>query len=121
MGADPGLGDHGRRGGGGFASGGVLDAAPPGPGLARFADDAWRDGLGGLDDDELTGVMRAWRRLASRAAAGELAVVSELAARRAAGGRHASDHLDDEVGLALTLTRRAAGSLLDLALDLDRL
>jgi hypothetical protein len=37
------------------------------------------------------------------------------------GARRPFDHVDDEVAVALTLTRRSAGRLLDLALSLDRL
>src|SRR5262249_35229393 len=72
-----------RRGaGGGFAAGGVTDDLPPGPVLAGFADDAWTAGLRRLSDDELIGVLRASRRLASWAAAMELACVADLWRRR---------------------------------------
>ena len=65
-----------RRGGGrGFAAGGALDRMEPGGLLALFTDRAWQDGLGRLSDDELFGLMAAQRRLASRAAAGELAAI----------------------------------------------
>ena len=55
-----------------------------------------------------------------------VAAVSGLVARREAAGRETGDwrpldHVDDEVAVALTLTRRSAGRLLDLALGLDRL
>jgi hypothetical protein len=94
--------------------------------LATLLDLAQRDGLGQLDDDQLTGVLQAANRLASWAAAQKLAAVSQLAARREADGRSSGDwrpfdHVDDEVAVALTLTRRSAGRLLDLALSLDRL
>jgi hypothetical protein len=45
----------------GFAEGGVLDVLAPGVALAGCADDA-HAGLGGLTDDELIGVLRAWAR-----------------------------------------------------------
>src|SRR5690348_1701376 len=61
--------DRARGDGGGFAAGGVTDELSPGPVLAGFADDAWTAGLGRLSDDELIGVLRASRRLASWAAA----------------------------------------------------
>ncbi len=98
----------------------------PGPALAILADGVQRDGLEHLDDDQLTGVLQAANRLASWAAAQKLAAVSQLAARREADGRSSGDwrpfdHVDDEVAVALTLTRRSAGRLLDLALALDRL
>jgi hypothetical protein len=71
------------RAGAGFAHGGVADMMVPGPVLADLADQAWQQGLGGLDDDQLTGVLAAWQRLGARAAAGLLSAASELAARRA--------------------------------------
>jgi hypothetical protein len=110
----------------GFAAGGVLDTLPPGAVLAGFAGDAWSDGLGRLTDDELIGVLGAWRRMASWATAAELAAVSELTDRRqrAAGadddGGNAA-HLNDEIAAALTLTGRAADLLLEFACGLARL
>ena len=74
--------DRARGDGGGFAAGGVADHVPPGSVLAGFAGDAWAAGLGRLSDDELFGVMRAARRLASWAAAMELASVGDLWRRR---------------------------------------
>jgi hypothetical protein len=53
----------------GFAAGGAADELPPGPALAGLAGDAWAAGLGRLSDDELVGVLRAARRLASWSAA----------------------------------------------------
>src|SRR5262249_11661077 len=61
--------DRARGDGAGFAAGGVIERLPPGPVLAGLAADAWARGLGLLSDDELIGVMRAGRRLASWAAA----------------------------------------------------
>src|SRR6202044_1309099 len=57
---------------------------------------------------------------------GRRAAPPPLAARREADGRQSGDwrpfdHIDDEVAVALTLTRRSAARLLDLALSLDRL
>jgi hypothetical protein len=99
----------------GFAEGGVLDVLAPGVALAGFADDV-HAGLGGLTDDELIGVLRAWRRQACWAQARELAVIAELARRRPANGTPparpgqlpvtVSEFTADEVGLALSLTRR---------------
>jgi hypothetical protein len=109
-----------------FAQGAWGDGLAPDPVLATLLDLAQRDGLEQLDDDQLTGVLQAANRLASWAAAQKLAAVSQLAARREADGRSSGDwrpfdHVDDEVAVALTLTRRSAGRLLDLALSLDRL
>ncbi len=94
--------------------------------LATLVDLVQRDGLGKLDDDQLTGVLQAAGRLAAWSAAAKLTAVSALAARREAAGRVSGDwrpfeHADDEIAVALTLTRRSAGRLLDLALELDRL
>ena len=98
----------------------------PGPALAILADGVQRDGLEPLDDDQLTGVLQAAARLASWSASLKLAATSQLAARREADGHKSGDwrpfdHVDDEVAVALTLTRRSAALLLDLALALDRL
>jgi hypothetical protein len=110
----------------GFAAGGVADELPPGPVLAGLAGDAWTAGLGRVSDDELIGVLRAARRLASWSAAMELAAVTDLATRReaesAGGGSCApGEHIGDEIAAALTLTARAADVLLDLATALRRL
>ena len=66
----------------GFAAGGAADELPPSPALAGLACDAWAAGLDRLSDDELIGVLRAARRLASWSAALELAAVTDLATRR---------------------------------------
>ena len=110
----------------GFAAGGTLDVMPPGPVLAGFAAESWTDGLERLSDDELIGLLCAWRRLASWSAAGEVAAVNVLAGRRAAqsangGNRHLAEHVDSELAAALTLTGRSADRLLELAAGLARL
>ena len=110
----------------GFAAGGAADELPPGPVLAGLAGDAWAAGLDRLSDDELIGVLRAARRLASWSAALELAAVTDLAARReaeaaGAGSCAPGEHIGDEIAAALTLTARAADVLLDLATALRRL
>src|SRR5215471_19679099 len=116
-----------RAGGaaGGFAAGGTADNVPPGPVLAGLAAGAWAAGLGRLSDDELIGVLRASRRLASWAAAMELACVADLWRRRSAeedaGDTGAAGHAGDEIAAALTLTGRAADGVLDLAIALQRL
>ena len=98
----------------------------PDPVLATLVDLVQREGLGRLDDDQLTGVLQAAGRLAAWSAAAKLTAVSALAARREQAGAGVGDwrpfeHADDEIAVALTLTRRSAGRLLDLALELDRL
>src|ERR1700729_752785 len=117
------------RPGSGFEAGGALDTCVPSQSLARLADAVTRDGrLAQLNDDELIGVGRAWRRLESWCSAGTLAVIAELARRRpaeragpAAPGQfpdQLSEFISDEVAAALTLSRRTADAYLDLALDL---
>jgi len=117
--------DRAHGDGGGFAAGGVADAVPPGPALAGFAADAWAAGLGRLSDDELIGVMRAARRLASWAAAMELAAIGDLWRRRVAeedaGDTGAVCHANDEIAAALTLTGRGGDRMLGLAVALRRL
>ena len=112
--------------GGGFDAGGVADRVPPGPVLAGLAAAKWASGLSRASDDELAGLMIAWRRVASWAAAGELAAVAELCRRReaqvAAGAdAHLAEHVGDEVAMALTLTPWAGGRLVDRAQGLARL
>jgi hypothetical protein len=112
--------------GAGFTAGGAADDLRPGMALAGLASDAWLAGLDRLTDDELIGVLRAWRRLASWTAAGELAAAAELNRRRAdevAAGAdpHLAEHVSDELGVSLTLTARGADQLLDFAVRLDRL
>lgn len=117
----------GSGGESGFADGGQLDTLAAGVALADFADDAHAR-LAAVTDDELIGVLRGWRRLASWAQARELAAVAELARRRPADGTppalpgefpaRMSEFIGDEVALALTLTGCAAARQLDLALGL---
>src|ERR1700761_9193197 len=113
----------------GFESGGVLDVRAPGAGLAGLTASFPRDGpLAVLDDDELIGVMRAWKRLESWCSASLLTTVAELARRRPARGTAAaapgglpgqgSEFANDEVAAALTLTSQAADTCTALSLDL---
>ena len=113
----------------GFGSGDDLDVLEPGPALAGLTDTATRpDRIADLDDDELIGALRAWRRLESWTAAGALAMVAELARRRPADRTppappgqfpdQPSEFVADEIAAALTLTGPAAGTCLDLAMDL---
>jgi uncharacterized protein DUF222 len=116
------------RAGSGFGSGGVLDTSAPSGSLAGLTDAVTRDGhLAGLDDDELIGVLRAWRRLESWCTSGLLTVMAELARRRPAErtapappGRfptELSEFIADEIAAALTMSVRAGGTYLDQALD----
>jgi hypothetical protein len=112
--------------GAGFAAGGVADGLAPCVALAGLTNDLCAAGLGKITDDELIGVLRAWRRLSSWMVAGELAAVAELSRRRAnavAAGAdpHLAEHVGDEIAAALTLTARGADQLLDFASRLKRL
>ena len=113
----------------GFSSGGGCDTAVPGPALARSLQAATSAGHGGLDDDELIGVLAGWAKTEAWAAAGRLAAAAELAARRPAGtragaaaraGRPAawSKYCADELAVALSISRRAAERMIPLAHDL---
>jgi hypothetical protein len=115
--------------GSGFESGGVLDTSEPSASLAGLTDAATRDGrLAELFDDELIGVIRAWRRIESWSGAGLMMAVAELARRRPAERTppappegfpaQLSEFIGDEVAAALTLTAQTAAAYLDVALDL---
>jgi uncharacterized protein DUF222 len=115
--------------GSGFETGGVLDTCAPDGVLAGLTDAVTREGrLAELNDDELIGVLRAWRRLESWSSAGVLAAIAELARRRPADKTppappgqfpaQVSEFVSDEVAAALTLTGPAAGVVSDVALDL---
>src|ERR1700761_2887567 len=108
------------RPGAGFGDGGVLDQCAPGVPLAGRADAVTRGGgLAGLDDDELMGVLRAWRRLESWCTAGLLAAGAGRGRRRPPGQSapagpgefpaQLSEFIGGEVAAALTLTGRTAG------------
>src|SRR5579875_2614279 len=90
--------------------------------LAGLAEDAHAS-LGQIDDDCLTGIIRAWRRSSSWAAARELAAAAELARRRPTDGLPGSgrEYVADELAAALTLTVRAAQEERDLAWQLANL
>ena len=89
-----------------------------------------------VDDGELVELIQAWERLASWAAAGQLAAIAELARRRPRdllerpGGQgdaghpgvpEVSEFAVDEVAAALRLSRPAAGARLHSAVELTRL
>ncbi len=120
-----GLSRPGGRAGRGFAAGGPAERVEPGAVLAGLAGRAWEQ-QAQASDDELAGITRAFGRLAAWAAAGQLAAVAELVARRdaqvAAGADpHIAEHVTDEVAAALTLTARAADNLVTFAAALQGL
>ncbi|HZC41593.1 MAG TPA: hypothetical protein VE343_13030, partial [Streptosporangiaceae bacterium] len=86
--------DRSGHAGLGFASGGNADTLPPGPVLAGLAGRAWAGGLAALTDDELIGLLRAGRRLASWSAALELAAAGEVMGRRYAEAEATGDTRD---------------------------
>jgi hypothetical protein len=108
----------------------ALDVMPACPDLALLADAAAGpdDSYAGASDDELTGVLCAWDRLASHMAARVLAAITELRRRRPVAGLPSSgrpagsgeeDYLADEIAHALAESRRAADGLAGLAEALD--
>jgi hypothetical protein len=129
-----------------FCQGGPLDEMPPGPILAAFltaasgphpAADAAEEstepsartgsvpGLARCGDNALLGLIRGWRRIASQAAAAELAAVAEFTARRDAEAKSAGEWdstaisaADAEIGAALTLTSRSTHLLMERATTL---
>jgi hypothetical protein len=110
----------------GFAAGGTADRMLPGAVLAGLTGSAWQVGLDRLSDDALIGAALAARRNASWQAALELAVVTELAARRdraaqATRDQRGRDHFRQEIAAAFTLTGRGADAVLALAAGMARL
>jgi len=114
---------HGVPGqpGPGFAAGGVLDRMLPGRELAAFTGTALGNGLDRLSDTELIGFLGAARRNTSWQQAAELVAIADLEQRRADTDGAPGEHVADEVAAALTLTHRAAESLLALASGVMRL
>ena len=108
----------------------MLDSARPGPVLAAAADVAAGPGRAytGVSDDELVGVLTAWQRTESWAAAGRLSAAAELVRRRPATGRARAGHAGvplpwskfcaDELAAALAISRWAAEKMTGLAHDL---
>jgi Domain of unknown function (DUF222) len=118
-------GGYRDRGARGFEAGGPADVTAPCSVLAELTGQALEAGVGRLTDDELVGVLRAARRVASWQQAVELAAVAELAERRAAEpsgqGPRPAERVSAEVAAALTLTSRAADTEVALATGLSRL
>ena len=100
-------GDAAAPPGWGFEAGGALDVLRPGPMLSEVADAAHIHGLPHAGDDELTGIIKAWRRITSWAAARELAAIAELARRRPGD---IDGILDPEVTAHLRAAGQAAGA-----------
>ncbi len=118
-------GGYPERGARGFEGGGPADVMAPCSVLAELTGQALEAGVERLTDDELVGVLRAARRVASWQQAVELAAVAELAERRVAEpsgqGPRPAERVSAEVAAALTLTSRAADAEVALASGLSRL
>src|ERR1700760_2244902 len=136
-----------------LSEGGPLDAMPPGPVLTAFLTEASAPtapptslpsaptapdstaariasgaDLAQLGDNALLGLIRGWRKVASLAAAAELAAVHEFSRRRqeqaktdGASDSSAIDAADVELAAALTLTTRGTQLLMDRAAMLHEL
>ncbi|HEX3749740.1 MAG TPA: HNH endonuclease signature motif containing protein [Streptosporangiaceae bacterium] len=128
-----------------FRQAGPLDEMPPGPVLTTFLSECSAPGpepiaaqpgapeplaariargaaLARREDNALLGLIRGWRKVASLAAAAELAAVSEFSRRRqeqakseGAWDSTAIDAADVELAAALTLTTRGTQLLMDRA------
>ncbi len=113
----------------GFGTGQCLDVMPACADLAVLAGRAaGNDSYAGVCDDELAGVLCAWDRVESHAAARKLAAAAELSRRRPpletpASGRPAGsadeDFAADELAHLLAVSRREAGTLLTVAEALE--
>jgi len=107
----------------GFVPGGTPDTMGPGPVLAALVHEAaGRDGaeLASRSDDELLCIIRAARRMESRAVWTAMAAVREFAARRPPGSvqdAHTGlrEFASDELGFELRMTWQAAAGQMDYA------
>jgi len=110
---------------GAFEAGGRVDLMAPCSVLAELTGQALDADMRRLTDDELVGVMRAARRVASWQAAVELAAIDELASRRQVDVRNAgprpAERTAVEIAVALTLPEGTAARLVDFATGLAML
>jgi hypothetical protein len=119
-----------------FGPGGSAESLLPGPSLSGLIEQAVRDDLTEMADDEVLGVAGAARRLRRRAEWLELRATREFAHRRWEADRppgrdkhgrwrfsnSAAEHAADEIAFHLTDNRAAAQDRMDLSLALrDRL
>ena len=103
---------RGRHGGqdcgpAGFGSGQPFDVLRPGPVLAGAADRVHTGALRRVSDEELTGMIRAWRRLSSWATARELGAIAEFARRRP--DEDPGPGMDGDVARRVRARRAASG------------
>jgi hypothetical protein len=101
-----------------FAQSGPSPDLAPGPLLATIVDTITGDGgegLAGLSDDQLIGVIAAVRRMESRAAWYLMAAVREFAVRRSAGQKGPDEFAADELAHELHLTWASAAGQMEYA------
>ena len=111
----------------GFAAGGPLDTALPGAALTQDLDQASGPvrSCAGASDDEAFGILGGWEATEAWSAAAKLGVIRELTRRRTEpgpDGRLSSACVDGlvlEISNQLSISKRAAGGLIDLAADLE--
>lgn len=109
----------------GFAAGGPLDAALPGPDLIRALDEASgpRRRCGGASDDEAFGMLGQWDAAEAWCASGKLGVIRALIRRRLPPGEKlssaAAEGLIQEVSNQIGISLRAASALISLSADLE--
>ena len=109
----------------GFAAGGPLDTALPGPDLVRALDEACgaRRGCEGASDDEVSGMLGRWEAAEAWCASAKLGVILALIRRRMPPGSGFSSAtaggLTQEISCQLGVSLRAADSLIGLAADLE--
>ena len=115
----------------GFAPGGLLDRALPGPALTRLLNEASGPGrgCGEAGDDEVVGMLGRWEVTEAWCAGAKLGVIRELIRRRAQPGYEPAspgglpgawqEGLTQEVSNQLGVSLRAADGLIGLAADLD--
>jgi Domain of unknown function (DUF222) len=111
-----------------FGQDAAADALRPGPILAALTEQAVA-GAATLTDDQLTGALRAARRLEARAQWQQTTLVAEYARRRAAQvadarargipkGRRPGEFPDDELACELLITRNQAAGRIEADLEL---
>src|SRR5580704_7204860 len=115
----------------GFASGGPLTRALPGPALTRALDQASGPGreCPGATDDEVAGMLGRWEATEAWCAGAKLGLIRALICRRALPGYEAprpaglpgawQEGLAQEVSNQLGISLRAADALIGLAADLE--
>jgi Domain of unknown function (DUF222) len=113
-----------------FGQDAAADALRPGPILAALTEQAVSD-VATLTDDQLTGALRAARRIEARACYHQTTLVAELARRRSVEladakarnvprGRRPAEFPDEELAAELLITRNQAAGRIEADLELTR-